>query len=101
MACISFLQSTQKHNQRTFTSTYRRYSVLLNTNEEKKKVSKKQSVEESDDDDDDDDEVISNVGGNNSTDDLSEPDVKWRLEALMIISGMLFILPLELISILF
>ena len=101
MACISFLQSTQKHNQRTFTSTYRRYSVLLNTNEEKKKVSKKQSVEESDDDDDDNDEVISNVGGNNSTDDLSEPHVKWRLEALMIISGMLFILPLELISILF
>ena len=98
MACISFLQSTQKHNQRTFTSTYRRYSVLLNTNEEKKKVSKKQSVEESDDDDD---EVISNVGGNNSTDDLSELDVKWRLEALMIISGMLFILPLELISVLF
>ena len=70
-----FLQSPQKLNQRTFTSIYRRYSVLLNTNGKKKsrserKVSKKQLIEESDDDD----EVISNVGGNNSTDDLSEPD---------------------------
>ena len=70
MVCMSFLQSPQKHNQRTFTSTYRRYSVLLNANEEKKKISRKQSVEEADDDD----EVISNVGGNNSTDDLSELD---------------------------
>ena len=69
------LQSPQKRNQRTFTSTYRRYSVLLNTIGKKKesrseKASKKQLVEESDDDD----EVISNVGGNNSNDDLSELD---------------------------
>ena len=70
MACMLFLQSPQKHNQRTFTSTNRRYSVLLNFNGKKKsrsekKVSKNQLVEEShdDDDDDDDDEVISNVGG--------------------------------------
>ena len=68
-----FLQSLQK--QRIFTSTYKRYSVLLNAIEKKKesrseKVSKKQLVEESDDNN----EVISNVGCNNSTDDLSEPD---------------------------
>ena len=75
MACMLFLQSLQKHNQRKFTSTYRRYSVLLNAiwkkkTRSEKKISKQQVAEESDDND----EVISNVGGNNSTDDLSEPD---------------------------
>ena len=62
-----------------------------------KKVSSKQLIEESDDDD----EVISNIGGNNSTGDLSELDYEMETGTLMIISGMLFILPLELISILF
>ena len=62
-----------------------------------KKVSTKQLIEESSDND----EAINNDGGNNSTEDLSEPMMKWRLEALMIILGMLFILPLELISIFF
>ena len=102
MACMSFLQSPQKRNQRTFTSTYRRYSVLLNTIGKKKesrseKVSKKQLVEESDDDD----EVISNVRGNNSNDDLSEPDDEMETGSINDNSGMLIILPLELISILF
>ena len=77
MAFVLLLQSPQKLNQRTFISTYRRYSVLLNANGKKKKsrsekkVSTKQLIEESDDDVD---EVISNVRGNNSTDDLSEQD---------------------------
>ena len=62
-----------------------------------RKVSKKQLIEESDNDD----ALISNVGGNNSTDDFSERMMKWRLGTLMIISGMLFILLLELTSILF
>ena len=76
MACMLFLQSLGKLNQRIFMSTYRRYSVLLNTNRREKKsrsekkASTKQLIEESDDDD----QVISNVGGNNSTEDLSEPD---------------------------
>ena len=75
MPCMLFLQSPQKHNQRTFTSTYRRYSVLLNAIRKKKtrsekKVSKQQVAEESDDND----EVISNFGGNNPIDNLSEPD---------------------------
>ena len=62
-----------------------------------KKVSTKQLIEESDDDD----EVISNVGGNNSTDDLSEPDDEMETGSINDNSGMLIILPLELISILF
>ena len=76
MACLLFLQSPQKLNQRLFTSTYRRYSVLLNANRREKKsrsekkVLAKQLIEESDDND----EVISNVRGNNSTDNLSELD---------------------------
>ena len=100
MACMLFLQSPQKHNQRTFTSTYRRHSVLLNTirkkkkSSSKKKISKKQLVEESYNDD----KVISNVGALTIYQSLM---VKYGLEALMIISGMLFILLLELISILF
>ena len=32
MASMLFIQSPQKHNQRTFTGIYRKYSVLLNTN---------------------------------------------------------------------
>ena len=77
MACMLLLQPAQKLKQRLFTSTYRRYSVLLKANgtggkkfRSEKKVLTKQLIEESDDDD----EVISNVQGNNSTDDLSEPD---------------------------
>ena len=38
MAYMLFLQSPQKLNQRLFTSTYRRYSVLLNANEREKKI---------------------------------------------------------------
>ena len=76
MACMLFLPSLQKLNQRLFACTYRRYSVLLNANGRKKKsrlekkVSTKQLIEEPDDND----EVINNVGGNNFTDDLSELD---------------------------
>ena len=76
MTCMLFLPSLQKLNQRLFTCTYRRYSILLNANGRKKKsrlekkVSTKQLIEEPDDND----EVISNVGGNNPTDDLSELD---------------------------
>ena len=76
MACMLFLPSLQKLNQRLFACTYRRYSVLLNANGRKKKsrlekkVSTKQLIEEPDDSD----EVINNVGGNNFTDDLSELD---------------------------
>ena len=71
MACMLFLQSLQKINQRLFTSTYRRYLLLLNANGRKKsrsekKVLTKQLI--------DDDEVISNIRGNNFTDSLSEPD---------------------------
>ena len=78
------------------------FSSVKCKQEEKKsrpeqKVSTKQLIEESGDYD----EAINNDGGNNSTEDLSEPMMKWRLEALMIILGMLFILPLELISIFF
>ena len=74
MALMLFLQSLQKINQRLFTSTYRRYLLLLNANGRKKsrsekKVLTKQLIEESDDD-----EVISNIRGNNFTDSLSEPD---------------------------
>ena len=74
MAFMLFLQSLQKINQRLFTSTYRRYLLLLNANGRKKsrsekKVLTKQLIEESDDD-----EVISNIRGNNFTDSLSEPD---------------------------
>ena len=36
MACMLFLQSPQKLNQRLFASTYKGYLVLLNTNERKK-----------------------------------------------------------------
>ena len=57
-----------------------------------------QLIEESDDDG----EILTNVRGNNSTDNLSEPDNEIEaVEVLIIILGMLFILPLELISILF
>ena len=57
-----------------------------------------QLIEESDDDG----EILTNVRGNNSTDNLSEPDNEIEaVEVLIIISGMLFILPLELIFILF
>ena len=56
MACMLFIQSPQKHNQRPFTGIYRKYSVLLNAANEKnkkskseRKVSKKQLIEESDD----------------------------------------------------
>ena len=61
-----------------------------------RKVSKKQLIKESDDDD----AIISNVGGNNSTDNLSELDDEIETGIIMIISVMLFILQLELISIL-
>ena len=57
-----------------------------------RKVLKKQLIEESDDDD----SVISNFEGNNFTDYLSELDDEMETEALMIISGMFFILPLVL-----
>ena len=78
------------------------FSSVKHKREEKKsrsekKVSTKQLIEESGDND----EAINNDGGNNSTEDLSEPMMEWRLEALMIILGMLFILLLELISIFF
>ena len=54
------------------------------------------------DESDDDGEILTNVRGNNSTDNLSEPDNEIEaVEVLIIILGMLFILPLELISILF
>ena len=57
-----------------------------------------QLIEESDDDG----EILTNIRGNNSTDNLSEPDNEIEaVEVLIIILGMLFILPLELISILF
>ena len=52
MACMLFLQSSQKLNQRLFMSTYRRYSVLFNANRREKKsrtekkVSTKQLIEE-------------------------------------------------------
>ena len=36
MACMLFIQSPQKHNQRTFTGICRKYSVLLNANRKKK-----------------------------------------------------------------
>ena len=36
-----FEQSRQKLNQRLFTSTYRRYSVLLNANRKKKNLGEK------------------------------------------------------------
>ena len=76
MACMLFLLYPQKLNQRLFTSTYRRYSVLLNANRREKKsrsekkVWTKQLIEESGSND----EVISNVRGNNSTGDWSELD---------------------------
>ena len=61
------------------------------------KVSAKQLIEESDDND----EVISNLGAIIPLTIYKSWMMKWKLEALMIISGMLFILPLELISIFF
>ena len=104
MACMLFWRSPQKLNQRLFTSTYRRYSVLLNPNEREKKskseknVSTKQSIEESGDDD----EVITNARGNNSTDDLSEPDDEMETGSITDnFRNLLFILPLALISTLF
>ena len=62
-----------------------------------KKVSIKQLIEESDDDD----EVISYIRTIIPLTIYQSQMMKWRLEALMIISGMLFILPLELMLILF
>ena len=61
MACMLFIQSPQKHSQRTFTGIYRK----------------------------------------NSTDYLSEPDDEMETGSINDNSGMLIILPLELISILF
>ena len=43
MACMLFLQFPQKLNQRLFTSTYRRYSVLLNANRRKKNLCEKRN----------------------------------------------------------
>ena len=54
-------------------------------------------IEESDDDD----EVISNFGGKNSTDDLSELDDKMETQSINDNFRNAFILPLELITILF
>ena len=62
-----------------------------------KKVLTKQLIEESDDND----QVISKSGATIPLKIYLSWMMKWRLEALMIISGMLFILRLELISILF
>ena len=99
MACMLFLLYPQKLNQRLFTSTYRTYSVLLNANgrekksRSEKKVWTKQLIEESGSND----EVISNVRGIIPLAIDQSWMMKWRLEALMIISGMLFILLLELI----
>ena len=102
MACMLFLQSHKnliKEHLLVFTE-----GIQFNKSkqEEKKsrserKVSKKQLIKESDDDD----AIISNVGGNNSTDNLSELDDEIETGIIMIISVMLFILQLELISILF
>ena len=41
MACMLFIQSPQKHNQRTFTGIYRKYSVLLSANWRKKNLGRK------------------------------------------------------------
>ena len=41
MACMLFIQSPQKYNQRTFTGIYRKYSVLLNANGKKKNLGQK------------------------------------------------------------
>ena len=54
-------------------------------------------IEESDDDD----EVLSNFGGKNSTDDLSELDDKMETQSINDNFRNAFILPLELITILF
>ena len=96
-----FLQSPQKLKEylQVFTEGIQFYKRKW---EEKKsrserKVLKKQLKEESDDND----IVISNIGGNNSTDDLSEPDDEMETGSINDNSGMLIILPLELISILF
>ena len=84
-----------RYLQKVFSSNKRKQEEKKSWSE--RKVSKKQLIEESNDND----EVISNVGGNNFIDDLSDRMMKWQLEVLMIISRILFILPLELISILF
>ena len=47
MACMLFLQSPQKLNQRLFTSTYRRYSVLLNANGRGKNLGQKRTSRKS------------------------------------------------------
>ena len=84
MACVLFLQFPQKLKEhlQVFTEGIQFY---------------KRKWEESDDND----TIISNVGGNNSTDDLSEPDDEMETGSINDNSGMLIILPLELISILF
>ena len=47
MACMLFLQSPQKLNQRLFTSTYRRYSVLLKVNRREKNLGQKRTSRQS------------------------------------------------------
>ena len=41
MACMLFIRSPQKHNQRTFIGIYRKYSVLLNANGKNKNLGQK------------------------------------------------------------
>ena len=66
----------------------------------KRKI-KKIQVRKGLDKESDDDEVISNFGSIIPLMIYQSRMMKWRLEAFMIISGMIFILQLELISILF
>ena len=47
MACMLFLQSYQKLNQRLFMSTYRRYSVLFNVNRREKNLGQKRRSQQS------------------------------------------------------
>ena len=47
MACMLFLQSPQKLNQRLFTSTYIRHSVLLTANGRKKNLGQKRRSRQS------------------------------------------------------
>ena len=44
MACMLLLQFPQELNQRLFTSTYRRYSALLNANGREKKSRSEKNV---------------------------------------------------------
>ena len=85
-----------KEHLQAFTESIHFYKYKWEEKKSRSESLEKQFIEESDEDD----ALINNSGGNNSIDDLSELGDEMETGSI-IISGMLFIFPLELISTLF